>query len=613
MPDKVEVTVVPTAFVVAAGDTTEASATLCNKGQTVDQLTISLDGLDPSWYTLPVSSVALFPNDRDTLRIILHPPKTDQVKAGSYPFHIKVNSQENPEEMATVDLTIEIRALPEIALTISPERIMGRKGIYQIVVSNPGDSEATLNLQASDDEGILQYSLQPETVNVPAGGRAESTLEVRLGWMAFFGGERGFNFQVMARLPGVEEAKTISGQLVRIPWYKIFQRIRLSRVQPAISRTRPAISSTRRAISRIRLPWMTRPPVINTFKATTDDKREFTLSWSVKRAKKVTLDDEEVAKQEERLVTPTKPTTYVLTVSNPYGSSSKTVDVQPMTIPTARVSERISVSLSPTALQVQAGSAPIPATLQVQNLGEVVDKLSVEIAGLEETWYSRSASSIALMPQATDQVQIMFKPPKRKGIKARIYPFAITVRSESAAEEATSVLGQLEVLPLVEFKLGVHPYRVSCRRKGTFRISIANTGVSDANFILDATDLDEGLRFRFKNDNPEVTAWKTLEVPMIARPKRGSMIGERKRYDITVTANAGEGIVQTVNCELNHGPFIGSWRPILRIIRAIVVLGAIGVLVYFVLQWGGGFRMLTSSPQTWVNQLIRTVEGWFFR
>jgi len=37
------------------------------------------------------------------------------------------------------------------------------------------------------------------------------------------------------------------------------------------------------------------------------------------------------------------------------------------------------------------------------------------------------------------------------------------------------------------------------------------------------------------------------------------------------------------------------------------------VLIYFVLQWGGGWKTLTSSPQTWVNQLIRTVEGWFFR
>ena len=76
MPDKVEVTVEPTAFTIAPGDTTEASATLHNLGQSVDQFTISLDGLEPDWYSLPVSSVALFPNDQDKLRIILHPPKT---------------------------------------------------------------------------------------------------------------------------------------------------------------------------------------------------------------------------------------------------------------------------------------------------------------------------------------------------------------------------------------------------------------------------------------------------------------------------------------------------------------------------------------------------------
>ena len=122
MADKIEVTVVPTTFAVVTGDTIEALATLCNRGQTVDQFTISLDGLDPSWYTLPVSSVALFPNDQDKVRISLHPPRTGEVKAGSYPFHIKVNSRENPEEKATVALIIEIRTLPELELGISQER-----------------------------------------------------------------------------------------------------------------------------------------------------------------------------------------------------------------------------------------------------------------------------------------------------------------------------------------------------------------------------------------------------------------------------------------------------------------------------------------------------------
>jgi len=217
------------------------------------------------------------------------------------------------------------------------------------------------------------------------------------------------------------------------------------------------------------------------------------------------------------------------------------------------------------------------------------------------------------MPQATEEVQISFQPPKKRGVKARPYPFAVTVRSQSNPEEATIITGQIEVLPLVEYKLKVAPYRVSTKRKGKFRVNLANTGMSDAKLFLEATDLDEGLRFKFKDEEPVVAAWETIEVPMIARPKRGSTIGERKRYDITITANTEEGNTQTVNCELNHRPFMASWRPIWRLIRVIIILGVVGVAIYYVLRLGGGLRVLYNNPQTWVDQLVRTVEGWFFR
>lgn len=188
------------------------------------------------------------------------------------------------------------------------------------------------------------------------------------------------------------------------------------------------------------------------------------------------------------------------------------------------------------------------------------------------------------------------------------------MRSQTIPEEVTSIVGQIEVLPLVEFKLGVNPHRISCRRKGTFRVSLASTGVTDASFTLEAIDLDEGLRFRFKKgENPVVTAWNTVEVPMIAKPKRGSMVGEKKRYDITVTATADDGKVQSVNCELNHAPLMSSWRPILRLIRVIIVLAILGVAVYYILRLGGGFGTLTKSPQTWVNQLSHTITSWFSR
>jgi len=252
MSDKIEVTVAPTALAVTAGDTIEANAALRNLGQTVDQFTIGIDGLDASWYTLPVSSVALFPNDQDNLKIVLHPPKTTETKAGSYPFRINVASQENPEETATVDSTLEIRALPELELSISPPRIAGRRGVYQILVNNPGDSEAQLHLEASDDQGALRYHLKPEFLTVPGKSQAQCALEVSLGWMAFFGGEKEFDFQVLATLPEAEEGKIVDGKLVRIPWYRILTQIRLPRVQ--IIDGQLARLPWYRSIRQIRLP-----------------------------------------------------------------------------------------------------------------------------------------------------------------------------------------------------------------------------------------------------------------------------------------------------------------------------------------------------------------------
>jgi len=101
MSERIDVTLPTATYAVAAGESVEAMATLRNTGQTVDQFTLSIEGLEPDWYTLPVSSMALFPNDRDDIKIILHPPKTAQAMADSYPFQIKVTSQESPDDIAT--------------------------------------------------------------------------------------------------------------------------------------------------------------------------------------------------------------------------------------------------------------------------------------------------------------------------------------------------------------------------------------------------------------------------------------------------------------------------------------------------------------------------------
>jgi uncharacterized membrane protein len=201
MAGKIEVTVNPTTFTLTAGENAEVTVTLRNLGESIDQFTLSIDGLDPTWYTLPVSSVALFPNDQDNLKVQLHPPKTAEAEAGSYPFRLDVASQESPDEKSTVELTLEIRTLPGLEMELSPQRIVGQKGAYKIIVNNKGGSGATVRLKARDAQGRLRLNLHPETVVVPPSGRSEAALEVRLGWLSFIGGEKELDFEVLATLP----------------------------------------------------------------------------------------------------------------------------------------------------------------------------------------------------------------------------------------------------------------------------------------------------------------------------------------------------------------------------------------------------------------------------
>ncbi|MFO8009707.1 MAG: hypothetical protein R6U89_02730 [Dehalococcoidia bacterium] len=615
MPERTELMVEPSSVTMLPGETVEIKANIRNLSQTVDQLVITVEGIDPTWYTIPVSSVALFPNDQDSLSISLHPPRAAERSAGTYTLTIKVTSQEDPSHVATAEVAVELKAVLEVEVGITPENLAGRKGTYQVTINNPGDQPATVQLVASDFKNRLRYAFNMSRLTVEGGARSGASLEVGLRWLAMLGGEKTFEFKVAAmpadEIPspafcpycgkGIKPKNLASRVFCPHCSQNLSEKAKVATAN--FIRT-PLI----KGLPKISFPWFTRKPVVQNFEAATEDKREFILSWSVKRAKAVMLGTESVDNEGEKSVFPDEPATYTLTASNKGKSVSQSVQVHPLPVP-KETSERIRASLSPAELQVHAGTVPGQATLHLQNMGEIVDKFLIDIAGLDTSWYSTSASSVALMPQASDQVQISFQPPKKEGVRAGKYPYVIRVRSESVPEDITAVTGELHILPLPEFKLQVRPFRVTCRKKGTFRIGLSNTGVSDINFNLEATDMEEGCRFRFEDSAPAVAAWKAAEVPMRTKPKRGWFVGEKKAYNVTVTASDGTNS-QTGNCELTHKPLFGSWKTVFKIIRAVVVIIIIVVIVYLAIHWGGGWSQLTSDPGRWAEELTDEWPPW---
>jgi len=589
MADSIKVSVASNSYSVTPGSNTQVTVTVQNTGQTVDQLMVSVEGLATSWYSLPVSSVALFPNDQDTVYIQLSPP-AGEIKGGAYPFRVKVTSQDNPSLFTTANLTLQVIAIPELKLEISPQSITGRKGHYHVLVTNPGISEATLDLKATTANRRLKLSPASKNIQIPAGGRIESEVNASLWWLSLFFGKKENDFQVSATVPGFPDAITANATQIRITWYRLLSQF----------------------FSQIRLPWLSKPPQINTFRATTDDKREFRLKWSVKRASEIKLDDESVNRQGEKAVRPSESRAYIISANNKYGSVTQKVEVQPITVPQVRTCDRIKVTLSQTSLQVNAGGVPVFISVQVQNTGQIVDKFLIDVEGIDQSWYTRSASSLACMPQTSGNTQITLQPPKQKPVRQGAYPFAVVVRSQATPADATIVLGQMEVLPLVDFKLGIRPARITTHGKGKCRLNITNTGVTDIKLNLEAVDADDGLTFRFKDDTPSLPAWSTTEVLTVAKPKRGSFVGEQKRYDITLTARSGDKH-QTITCSMTHAPWFSSWRPILRFIRIIIALAIIIVIIILIFNMGGGLGTLIKHPQTWVENFVNTIEGWFTR
>jgi hypothetical protein len=331
MSDKIKVTLSPTALEVNAGESVELTATIHNRSQVVDQFTIALEGLAPSWYDFSVASVSLFPGDKDQIKVTIHPPKTAETKAGSYPFTVRAISGADPEQSTVAEASVEVRTFAGLSADMSPTRIVGQSGTYIITLNNQGNADATQSFEASDPEEGLNYTFKPEEVTVPAGGSATVELVAKLKKKPKIDGEKEYPFQVVVKPSGADkfspEAKTLNGQLV----YE-----RKARPKPKIPRWLIGVLAgvAVAIIVILLLRGCGGPPEIIEFAFNyTAADQGYELHWVIENAAEGDINGEalEDTQLEEgvMLADPCINTVYVLTASNRAGAANATVIIPP--------------------------------------------------------------------------------------------------------------------------------------------------------------------------------------------------------------------------------------------------------------------------------------------
>jgi hypothetical protein len=210
----IQVTVSQERVVLQPGGKAEVFATLQNTGDVVEVFSIEIGGIEADWYSLSLSSVSLFPGDKEDIRVNLHPPTTTASKAGAYNAFVKVFSKRDPTIMSSAKVALEVGSVASYDLSISPRKATARKGTFQVAITNSGNTAATYKLEGSDPGEDCNYEFKADTIVVEPGATTEVQLIVKPKKKPFTGAAKTFPFNVKASPYGeAPEIKMVDAQL----------------------------------------------------------------------------------------------------------------------------------------------------------------------------------------------------------------------------------------------------------------------------------------------------------------------------------------------------------------------------------------------------------------
>ena len=208
----------PEALTVEAGQTTVAQLRILNQGMQVDHFTVAVDGVPPSWVTLPRESMRLTPNEEGVVTLTFHPPREPRSAAGQHKFGVRAIPQNDPRQVTQTGGTLSINPFHELAFEMSPKQVT--TGRARLGLANQGNTPASLHITTTDPAEALRIQATPTQLTIKAGEQQTVPLEAapKKG-RPWLGATQHYPFEV-AVTPPVGQARKQGGTLIvkpRIP------------------------------------------------------------------------------------------------------------------------------------------------------------------------------------------------------------------------------------------------------------------------------------------------------------------------------------------------------------------------------------------------------------
>jgi hypothetical protein len=213
---------------VEPGTSTMLSLTVTNLGNNTDSFALNPVGLAAAWSTIRPAYITLFGGSQETVSVEVSAPRLPSTTAGPTALGVRVVPQAHPDDVETAEVTLHVASTFDRRINMLQPAIRSRRrAVYELMVDNAGNSQASCRMHLIDPTGRLDGDFDPPAVGIEPGGSSLIRLKLKAVKRQWQRRSRAVPFRVEADQQGAPTAEATASfiQAPMVPerlWYRLF-------------------------------------------------------------------------------------------------------------------------------------------------------------------------------------------------------------------------------------------------------------------------------------------------------------------------------------------------------------------------------------------------------
>ena len=206
---------------VEPGHRVEVKVDVENRGDQEDRVTLSVQGIDPSWVEVPGEFVVIPARQTKSIPFAITPPRRRGTPSGRQRLRIDVKSQRYPDARVGATASLAVGGFVAFEADMNPTEVR-LPGRTVVTIHNTGNTPASFNVVGRDLQNFVRFRGEREGVALQPNQTANIELVLEMRETNFFGEEDAYPFEVeVAAGPSAKQTlpgEAIARSIIPTPW-----------------------------------------------------------------------------------------------------------------------------------------------------------------------------------------------------------------------------------------------------------------------------------------------------------------------------------------------------------------------------------------------------------